>query len=68
MNRKQILAVGGAVAFATTAFAGVCKIGSTEYDSLQAAFDSKKNANVDFTMTLLQDIDVTSEITVPTAQ
>ena len=67
MNRKQILAVGGAVAFAATAFAGVCKIGSTEYDSLQAAFNSKKNANVDFTMTLLQDIDVTSEITVPTA-
>lgn len=53
--------------FAMSAIAGdgVCKIGDTEYESLQAAFDSKKSAKDNFTITLLKDIDVTSEITIP---
>lgn len=66
MNRKLMLAAISIAMFATSANAGVCKIGNTEYDSLQEAFNSKTSASADFTVTLLQDIDVASSaITVP---
>ena len=58
MNRKLILAVSCTAMLSTTVFAGVCRIGTTEYDSLQEAFNSKTGASADFTVTLLQDIDV----------
>ena len=48
-----------------TASAGVCKIGTVEYDTLQEAFNSLKSASGDAKVTLLQDIDITGEISVP---
>lgn len=61
------LAVSALVAgmAAASAYAGVCKIGSTEYDSLQEALYAIKSLSGDKTVTLLQDIDVTSVIDVP---
>ena len=48
-----------------TAFAGVCKIDSTEYDTLQEAFDAVPARSADTTITLLKDVDVTSVIDIP---
>ena len=48
-----------------SALVGVCEIGQTKYNTLQEAFNSMENASEDFTVKLLTDIDVASEITVP---
>ena len=64
-NPKHLFAALCAAVVSASATAGVCKIGTTEYDSLQEAFNSKTSASADFTVTLLTDIDVASRITVP---
>ena len=47
-----------------TVLGGVCKIGSTEYDTLHDAVAAVCNGNGDATITLLADIGITSEILV----
>ncbi len=65
MNRKLMLAVSCIAMFAMSANAGVCKIGNTEYDSLQEALDYVGTGYSSQKITLLQDIDVTELITIP---
>ena len=68
MNNSSMMSAFAALCAAmvsASATAGVCKIGNTEYDTLQEAFNSKTSAGADFTVTLLQDIDVTSQISIP---
>lgn len=65
MNRKLILAVSCTAMLSTTVFAGVCKIGSTEFDSLQEALDYVGTGYSSQKITLLQDVDVTELITIP---
>ena len=64
-NPRHLFAAMCAAVISASATAGVCKIGTTEYDTLQEAFNSKTSASADFTVTLLQDIDVISQIDIP---
>jgi len=64
-SMKSVFAALCAAVVSASATAGVCKIGNTEYDTLQEAFNSKTSASADFTVTLLTDIDITSRIVVP---
>ena len=52
-NPKHLFAALCAAMVSASATAGVCKIGNTEYDTLQEAFNSKTSASADFTVTLL---------------
>lgn len=52
-----------AFAVAEPALAGVCRIGTTEYDSLQAAFDAAPNKNA--TIELLEDLDLSESVVIP---
>ena len=64
MSRKITLAAICIAMFATSAIAGVCKIGTTEYDTLAAAVAAVCNGSNDATITLTADIDIMAEILV----
>ena len=62
---RILIIVVVALASALSSSAGVCRIGTTEYDSLLAAFAA--SANKAATIVLEQDIDVTEELKVPSS-
>ena len=66
MSRKITLAAICIAMFATSAIAGVCKIGNTEYATFDAAVAAVCSGSKDATITLAADIDITGEILVST--
>ena len=65
-NPKHLFAAMCTATILTSAFAGVCKIGTTEYDTLAAAVAAVCNGSNDATITLTADINITAEILVST--
>jgi len=66
MNLRCVLFSGLLVAsFASVASAGVCRIGTTEYETLQDALYAITNINTEVTIKLTADIDITCTNNIP---